>query len=84
MATHSVKVYALSTCIHCKHTKEFLNTHNIPYDCINVDQLSGDEKRAVIAEMKHYNPKASFPTVVIDEDCVVVGFKEKELEEKLS
>ncbi len=83
MASHSVKVYALSTCIHCQHTKEFLDQHKIPYDCIHVDLLKGDDRKNTIDEMKKYNPRASFPTVVIDNDCVIVGYQEKELEEKL-
>ncbi|MDD2219047.1 MAG: glutaredoxin domain-containing protein, partial [Desulfoplanes sp.] len=39
----NVKLYALSTCIHCKNTKEFLDESNAEYDCCYVDKLEGDE-----------------------------------------
>jgi len=80
---HKVKVYALSTCIHCKHTKEYLDELGVEYDCVHVDQLSGDERKEAVAKVKEYNPSASFPTVVIDEDCVVVGYKKDELKKHL-
>ncbi|WP_461208809.1 glutaredoxin family protein [Desulfocurvus sp. DL9XJH121] len=80
---HAVKVYALSTCIHCANTKKYLDAHGIHYDCVHVDQLTGDERKAAIEEMKQYNPSASFPTVVIDENCVIVGHREEELKKHL-
>lgn len=83
MAENKVQVYALSTCIHCKRTKEYLDELGVEYDCIHVDQLSGDERKAAVAEVKKYNPSASFPTVVINEHCVVVGYKKEELKKHL-
>jgi len=83
MAQKKVKVYALSTCIHCKHTKAYLDELGIEYDCVHVDELTGDERKGAVEEVKKYNPSGSFPTVVIDEDCVVVGFKKDELKQHL-
>ncbi|BBD08930.1 glutaredoxin family protein [Desulfovibrio ferrophilus] len=83
MADKQVTVYALSTCIHCKHTKEYLDSMGITYACIHVDQLTGDERKDAVEQVKKYNPSASFPTVVIDEDCVVVGYKKDELKKHL-
>ena len=34
-----VKLYALSTCIHCKKTKEFLTDSGISFDYLFVDLL---------------------------------------------
>ena len=77
-----IKLYALSTCIHCKHTKEFLNEKNVDYECIDVDTLQGEERKKVIEEVREHNPDLSFPTIVHGNGCIV-GFKKEELEEAL-
>lgn len=77
-----VIIYALSTCSHCKATKRFLNDNNIDYSCSDVDQLQGDERSAVLEEVKKVNPRLSFPTIIID-DIIIVGFKENEIREAL-
>jgi glutaredoxin-like protein NrdH len=79
---HKVKVYALSTCIHCKHCKEYLDEKGQAYDCVYVDKLTGDERRGTIEEIKKVNPGLSFPTVIVD-DTAVVGFDKDALEKAL-
>ncbi len=78
----SVKVYALSTCIHCKHCKEYLDERGQPYECVYVDKLTGDERKRTVEEIKKVNPNLSFPTVLIG-DKVIVGFDKDELEKAL-
>ena len=78
----SVKFYGLSTCIHCKKAKEFLDNCGIDYEHTLVDTLEGDEKKDCIEIVKQLNPRLSFPTICIG-DKVVVGFDEKELKEAL-
>ena len=73
-----VKVYALSTCIHCRNCKNFLDEMGVPYDCVHVDQLTGEERKQMVEEVRKYNPAVSFPTVVVG-GTVVVGFKKDEL-----
>jgi len=71
-------LFALSTCIWCKKTKEFLSSMGVAFDYIYVDLLKGAERAEAIAEVKKYNPSTSFPTLVIGEKCIV-GLKEKEI-----
>lgn len=80
----NVYLYALSTCIHCKNTKKFLDKNNIDYDYVYVDKLSGDEREKTIEEVKKFNPKISFPTLVVDNEKVIVGLKEDEILEACS
>lgn len=80
----SVRLFALSTCVHCKNTRRFLEEHNVDVDCVYVDTLQGDERKQVVEEVKKHNPKLSFPTVVCANGKVVVGFREDELKEALS
>lgn len=77
-----VKIFSLSTCSHCKLAKKMLSDCTIKYDFVDVDLLDGDERKAILADVKKFNPKCSFPTIIIGEK-VVVGFKEKEIKEAL-
>ncbi len=77
-----IKLYALSTCIHCRNTKEFLNDCGVNYDCVEVDKLDKEERNAVLEEIKKINPSCSFPTLIIG-DKVIVGFRKEEITEAL-
>lgn len=77
-----VKMYTLSTCSHCKATKRFMNDCNVKYEFTDVDLLSGEEKAAVIADVRKLNPQCSFPTIIIG-DKVIVGFDETAIKEAL-
>lgn len=77
-----VKIFSLSTCSHCKSTKKLLNECTVQYDFVDVDLLQGEERAAILEEVKKFNPKCSFPTVIIG-DKVIVGYKEKEIKEAL-
>ena len=78
-----VKLFALSTCGWCKKTRQFLDEHNVDYECEYVDLLSGDEKTRFMEELARWNPKQTFPTVVIDDGQVIVGFRANRLREAL-
>ena len=82
MSDKSVKIYSLSTCSHCKSTKKFLSDCSVMYDFVDVDLLEGEERKAILEDVKKFNPKCSFPTIVIG-DKVIVGFKEKVINEAL-
>jgi glutaredoxin len=80
---HKVMLYALSTCGWCKKTKRLLEELDVAYDYIDVDQLLGDEKDEVREEVTRWNPACSFPTLVIDDQRCIAGFKEWEIREVL-
>jgi glutaredoxin len=82
MADKEVKIYSLSTCSHCKSTKKFLSECTVQYDFVDVDLLEGDERKAILEDVKKLNPKCSFPTIMIGEK-VIVGYKEQEIKEAL-
>ena len=77
-----VKMYTLSTCSHCKATKRFLDDCRVEYEFDDVDLLKGDERAAILEDVKKLNPNCSFPTIIIG-DKVIVGFKEDEIREAL-
>ena len=77
-----VKLYTLSTCIHCKNVKRFLDNCNVRYEFKDVDLLTGSEREEVLNEIRKINESCSFPTIVIGER-VIVGFREAEIREAL-
>ncbi|MFH1135447.1 MAG: glutaredoxin family protein [Pseudomonadota bacterium] len=77
-----VFIYTLSTCSHCKRAKQFLNDNNVEYDYLDVDLCQGEERTSAIDEVKKYNPRCTFPTILVG-DRTIVGFKEDELKECL-
>jgi len=82
MASTPVKIFSLSTCSHCKATKKLLGECTVQYDFVDVDLLQGEERAAVLEDVKKFNPKCSFPTIIIGEK-VIVGYKENEIKEAL-
>jgi len=82
MADKPVKIFSLSTCSHCKATKRLLDECTVQYDFVDVDLLEGEERKAILEDVKKFNPRCSFPTVVIGK-TVVVGYKEDKIKEAL-
>lgn len=82
MSDEQVKVYSLSTCSHCKSTKRLLSECSVHYDFVDVDKLEGEERKEILADVKKFNPRCSFPTIIIG-DKVIVGYKEKKIKEAL-
>ena len=77
-----VKIYTLSTCSHCKATKKFLDECEVKYEFEDVDLLKGEERKAILEDVKKWNPNCTFPTIIIG-DKVIVGHKETEIKEAL-
>ena len=82
MSDKEVKIFSLSTCSHCRAAKKFLGECEIKYEFVDVDQLKGEERAAILQDVKNFNPRCSFPTIIIGEK-VIVGYKENEIKEAL-
>ena len=77
-----VKLFTLSTCIHCRNAKKFLDGCKVKYEFKDVDLLSGRERSEAMEDLRKINANCSFPTIVIG-DRVIVGFREDEIREAL-
>ncbi len=75
------KLYTLSTCVHCKATKQFLKENGIEFDYKDVDKLAGKERDEVRAEVMKLSG-GRFPTIIIGKK-VIVGFHEDKIREAL-
>ena len=80
MSEKPIKLYSLSTCSHCKSIKKLLSDCTVLYEFVDVDILEGEERQAILEDVRKFNPKCSFPTIIIG-DTVIVGFKEEKIKE---
>lgn len=76
-----VKLFSLSTCPTCKQVKEFLRSHGVEFDVIEVDTLDSGEQWLMTKEVKKYNPQATYPTLVVEE--VILGLDEQAIKRSL-
>ena len=76
-------LFALSTCGWCKKTRALIEDLDADYDYVYVDLLKGEEREEVVEMIKKWNPQVSFPTLVINDDKTIVGFKEEEIKEAI-
>lgn len=78
-----IMLYALSTCVWCKKTRRLLNNLGVDYYYIDVDLLESEEKEKIRQDVKRWNPKCSFPTMVVNNEKCIVGYKEQETKETI-
>jgi glutaredoxin-like protein NrdH len=82
-AMHKIVFYGLSTCGWCKKMKQFLDSSGLQYELIYVDKLQGEDRRQVTEQVKRWNPRVSFPTVVINDSEAIIGYRESQIREAL-
>ncbi|MBS1113531.1 MAG: NrdH-redoxin [Nitrospirae bacterium] len=80
--TPPVKIYTLSTCIHCKAAKKFLDNCGVKYEFKDVDMVSVEEQSELLEEVRRFNPGCTFPTIIIG-NKIIIGFREEVVREAL-
>lgn len=78
-----VMFYGLSTCVWCKRTRRLLEDSDVAFDFVYVDLLRGRERAQAIEQVREWNQAGSFPTLVVDGEYSVVGFKPDRIKEAL-
>lgn len=78
-----IKFFALSTCGWCRRTKKLLDENGADYELIYVDLLQGEEQKRVLEEVSKWNPRLSFPTLVLDDEEAIIGYDEARIKEAL-
>lgn len=80
---HKVVVYALSTCVWCRMTKEFLKDNSIEFEYLDVDQCDQKEKEQARQLILSKGGTLNYPTTVIDDKITITGFRKDQLKEAL-
>jgi glutaredoxin-like protein NrdH len=81
--SHKVTVYALSTCVWCKMTKQFLSENGVEYDFVDVDLLGQEDKSKAHEAILSRGGSLSYPTTIVDDKTVISGFRKDLLKEAL-
>jgi glutaredoxin len=77
-------LYTLSTCGWCKKTKEFLQDREMAYEYVDIDKITKDEQKEVIAELKKRDAPLAFPIIIVDDQHLISGFKKQAIEEAIA
>lgn len=72
---HQVFMYALSTCVWCKMTKQFLKDNNVAFEFVDVDLADEAEKDKIREEMQKKGGELIYPTTIVDDKKVINGFR---------
>lgn len=80
---HKVTLYALSTCVWCKLTKQFLNENGVAYEFVDVDLLSEDDKDKAHTAITSKGGMLTYPTTIIDDKILITGYRKEQLKEVL-
>ena len=80
---HKVAVYALSTCVWCKMTKQYLNENGVEYEFVDVDLLDDNDKSRVHSTIISKGGALSYPTTIIDDKTLIMGYRKDLLKEAL-
>jgi glutaredoxin-like protein NrdH len=83
ISKHKVLVYALSTCVWCKKTKQLLNDKSVEYEYVDIDQCNEKEKEEIKKDILKRGGYIGFPCVIVDDKTVINGFREDKIKEAL-
>jgi glutaredoxin-like protein NrdH len=81
--SRGLTLYTLSTCIWCRKTKALLKELDVGYEYVDLDLLEEGDKTKALEELKTFNPKCSFPSLVFDKSECIVGFDEPKIRKAL-
>jgi len=80
---HKVVLYALSTCAWCKMTKQFLKDNDIEFEYVDVDLCEEEDKQKIRQHIQSKGGPLSYPTVIVDDNVLIIGFRKDKLKEAL-
>lgn len=79
-----VLLFALSTCVWCRRTKALLQELGVAYRYVDVDLVPQEEQQEVMEQVARWNPQKNFPTLVIRNSQVIVGYQPERIREALA
>ncbi len=84
MSEKKIVLFALSSCPACKKTKKLLQKLGVEALTIDLDTIDRESRDKLLQEVRRFNPRETFPTLVINGgEKVIVGFSDNEIREAL-
>ncbi len=79
-AGNYIVLFALTTCNACRKTKDLLDRNSVEYVRADLDTIDIDSRNELLKKMRKYNPRETFPTLVIaGGEKVIIGYSEEEI-----
>lgn len=78
-----LRLYALSTCVWCRKTRQLLDELGVEYDLVEVDLVDAQHKDEASDEVKRWNPQSTFPVLVFDNQSCIVGYQADQIRDRL-
>lgn len=73
MSAPPLRLFSLSTCYHCKTLRKMLEKYAVPFEFLELDEMSEEKRDAALAELQsRVGDRPVFPTLFIG-DAVVEG-----------
>ena len=79
MAQPGILIYGADWCGDCRRAKRFMDEHDIPYQWIDVQ----DDAKATELVMKLNDGKRIIPTIIFEDDSILVEPSNSQLARKL-
>ncbi len=80
---HKVMLYALSTCVWCKMTKQYLKDNDVEYEYVDVDLCTEEDKEKIRQHIMSKGGSLSYPSTIVDDQLLITGFRKDKLKEAL-
>jgi len=81
--SHKVFMYAISTCVWCKRTKQFLKNNSVEFEYVDVDLCNDEDQEKIEKEIIERGGRLSYPTLVVDDKTLITGYKPDKITEAL-
>lgn len=80
---HKVLIYALSTCVWCKMTKQYLKENTVEFEFVDVDLSTDEDRDKIRKHITDLGGSLSYPTIIVDDKKVITGFRKDLLKKEL-
>lgn len=81
---HKVLVYALSTCVHCKATIQFLKESDVDFEYVDVDLCDKNDLELIKKDIYARGSDLSFPKIIIDDKTIITGLYKDKIKEAIN
>ncbi len=65
------------------HTKQFLKDNDIEYEYVDVDLCEEEDKQRIREHIQSKGGPLSYPTIIIDDNMLITGFRTDKIREAL-
>jgi len=80
---HKILLYTLSTCAHCKATKQFFRENDVEFEYLDVDLCDQQNLQEIKNDILKRKSNFAFPKIIIDDQIFITGFDKDKITKAL-